>query len=146
MEEYQMSNNGELNPCKKAGCDWKCCNFGSEGHIILLPNEYESAIEKKEHLKVIDDNYMGGKKIKCTAKDRANCDDGYKPIQCKVYPLWIDGKNTAKRSLKCPLDNKDVKEHINTSISIVNDFKAKNKEIDIDRFLKNAEVDKYGEI
>lgn len=137
-------SNGLLNACVGAGCDWKCCGFGSNsGHIIMLPNEYEKAEGSKHHLEVIDDNYNGGKKVRCNAKNTANCDCGYKPIQCKVYPLWISGKNIANRSLKCPLSNKDVEAHINTSISIIDDYKAKNKDIDLDTFLDKAEVDRY---
>lgn len=31
---------GLIKSCINANCGWKCCDFGSKGHIVMLPGEY----------------------------------------------------------------------------------------------------------
>lgn len=81
-----MSNKGLIRACENSGCGWKCCSFGSDGHIVILPHELDGHEKEISHLQIIDDDYFGGKKVKCIAKDCKSCDNGYKPIMCKTYP------------------------------------------------------------
>ena len=82
-------SNGLIKHCSISGCGWKCCDFGSKGHIVMLPTEYESAKGSLSHLKIVNDNDNSGKNVKCIAKDKSNCDGGYKPIQCRTFPVFV---------------------------------------------------------
>lgn len=104
---------GLIPQCKKrkSECHWKCCSFSSN-YIVLYPGEYETSGLDKSHLKIIDQNYHGGKKaicIKhCTAKS-------FKPFDCKTYPFFpiINQKNNIKllKGIKCPLTKKELIKH-----------------------------------
>ena len=131
-------SNGLINHCVNSGCGWKCCDFGSEGHIIMLPTEYEKAGDVS-HINVIDDDYMGGKKVKCVAKDKKTCDGGYKPIQCRTFPLWVRSDERIEQSTRCPLNSSQTKEHEAIAIKMVNEFGVS------DEFLDKAEVCRYVE-
>lgn len=141
-----MCKNGLIEYCAGSGCGWKCCSFGSGGHIVILPRELDGRTDIG-HLKVIDDDYLGGKKVKCIAKDCATCDHGYKPIMCRSYPLWMRSTAEVKvlRSLKCPLPSSVLSNHKEYVVSMFNDFQ---REVypDLDSFLKVAWVDKYDEL
>lgn len=145
------SNENTITDCESSGCGWKCCNYGKDGHIILLPNEVES-IERNagnhlNHLEVIDDDYMGGKKVKCNAQDTSNCDGGYKPIQCSLYPLWFrttDQENpTVEKSERCPLSEVTAAVHKLECVKIIDNYKNQNPTVEIDLFLQNATVNSY---
>ena len=136
------SNEAMLHACSNSGCGWKCCGFGSDGHIVILPNELEQAVGSIEHLKIIDDNDLGGKKVKCIAENKATCDGGYKPIQCGLYPFWINSNNVM-RSMKCPLESIDIAEHLVKAKEIISDYKKKNQDVNINDFLDNVYVDRY---
>lgn len=131
--------------CSTSGCGWACCNYGKDGHIIMLPEEYESATGSLDHLEVIDEDYRGGKKVKCIASNTINCDGGYKPIQCGVYPLWIKSEDNVEvvKSMKCPLSHTHLIDHANESMKIIADYKSKHPEVEVENFIKNAEVDRY---
>ena len=105
--------NGLLAQCRTAGCGWKCCNFGKEGYILMLPYEYETGAGSKAHLEVVDEDYFGGKKVKCVARDCSVCDKGYKPIMCRTYPYWMRSvsKDILMRSEKCCLPDEPLKAH-----------------------------------
>ena len=134
-----------ISNCENSGCGWKCCNFGRDGHIIMLPNEYEKADSYTGHLEVIDDNYNGGKKVKCRALNTSICDGGYKPIQCAVYPLWVTSETDAElvKSTKCPLSHDVLNEHSYKSLTIISNYKNSNPDVDVESFIKSAEVDRY---
>lgn len=141
------SNKATLDSCETSGCGWKCCNIPKDGgHIILLPEELETAKGSTNHLEVIDDSYNGGKKVICKAKDTANCDGGYKPVQCGVYPLWVTSGSKTKRSMKCPLSDLKVSLHKKEAIEVINEYKENHPNIDLDDFLDKAEVDRYEDI
>lgn len=125
---------GLLDHCKNTGCGFKCCDFGQEGHIVTFPNELEG--KDTEHLRVIGVTEFGTMKVKCYAEDRKTCDGGYKPIQCRIYPLWI-GKEPM-RSSKCPLQNKHLTEHAVYATDLVNSYPE-----EITAFKENVFVDKY---
>ena len=57
-----MSNKGLIRACENSGCGWKCCSFGSDGHIVILPHELDGHEKEISHLQIIDDDYFGGKK------------------------------------------------------------------------------------
>lgn len=135
---------GLIKACKDSGCGWKCCDFGSNGHIVMLPTEYESANKSLSHLKVINDD-NGGKHVKCIAKDKSNCDGGYKPIQCRTFPLFINmdrGSLYTQRSMRCPLSNDVLMLHKKRSLELVTDF-CNSKDIDFNKFFKNVKLNYY---
>lgn len=129
--------------CATSGCGWACCDFGSKGRIIMLPEEYENANGNLDHLLVVDEEYNGGKRVKCRAEDKSICDGGYKPIQCIIYPLWIRSGELVTRSQKCPLKSSVLPPHSKDALKIIGDYKAEHPTVDIDRFLDEAEVDRY---
>lgn len=141
-----MSNNGLINSCSDSNCGWKCCSFGSKGHIVILPKELDGHEKEIGHLEIIDDNYFGGKKVICKAKDCKNCDNGYKPIMCRSYPLWV--KNISKemvfRSNKCPLSSLSLKEHKIYTLDMFKRYKSSlPNDINIDEFLSKVWIDRY---
>jgi hypothetical protein len=138
---------GIINICKTTGCGFKCCSFGSTsktGYTIMLPNEYENADKNVSHLKIIDDDYFGGKKVQCTAKSLFDCDGGYKPIQCRVYPIWMESleKDIVLKSLKCPIQEVDLPEHKRAAIELFKSYDKVSKE-ELDVFLSKVTVDRY---
>ena len=133
------SKENMLGDCLSTGCGWKCCKYGAEG-ILLLPKEYEKIEEgKAEHLKMINDDYFGGKIVRCTAKNTANCDNGYKPIQCSVYPFWIKNGDVVS-SLRCPMPKKKMKKHQAEAVVKLIEY---NEKVNIKEFLKKAKVNNY---
>jgi Fe-S-cluster containining protein len=110
---------GRITSCATSGCGWRCCEFQQGNFIVLYPGELEKAEadgQSTRHLKVIDDDYHGGKKAVCVARNKATCDDGFKPLDCASYPffpappgrgpvdLMIKGK-------KCPLQTEHLQGH-----------------------------------
>jgi len=141
-----MDDKGLIRACKKSGCGWKCCAFGSDGHIVILPNELDGHEKEISHLQVIDNDYFGGKKVKCIATDCKSCNNGYKPIMCRTYPLWIKSvkKKFVFRSRKCPLKNEQLFEHKDYALDILDKYrKALLPKTDIDVFLSKAWIDRY---
>lgn len=141
-----MDDKGLIRACENSGCGWKCCSFGSDGHIVILPHEFDGHEGEISHLQIIDDDYFGGKKVKCIAKDCKVCDNGYKPIMCRTYPLWIKSveKKFIFRSRKCPLKNEQLEEHKKLTFSIFGNYKKRiEPQTDIDKFLAKAWIDRY---
>lgn len=96
----------EITGCANSGCEWACCSFQKKSHIIIMPKEFENIPDnERSHLSIIDDSYLGGMKVHCSAKDTATCDGGYKPVHCGIYPLWAKSINETSLyiSNKCPL-------------------------------------------
>lgn len=132
---------GLIDSCRESGCGWKCCSFGSGGHLVILPHELDDEPNIR-HLKIIDDDYFGGKKAKCVAKDCKTCDGGYKPVMCRAYPVWV--KSVSNRILikssRCPLGNESLQGHAEY---VMNIFEEYNRHTPIDSFLSKAWVNKY---
>lgn len=141
-----MDEKGLIRACENSGCGWKCCSFGSDGHIVILPHELDGHQEEISHLQIIDDDYFGGKKAKCFARDCKSCDNGYKPIMCRTYPLWVKSvkKSFVFRSGKCPLKNEQLTKHKEFVLGIFDSYrKALLPKTDIDTFLSKAWIDRY---
>ena len=141
-----MDEKGLIKACKNAGCGFKCCSFGSDGHIVILPHEFDGHEKEISHLQIIDNDYFGGKKAKCIAKDCKSCDNGYKPVMCRTYPLWVKSVNKGFvfRSGKCPLSNEQLTNHKEFTLSLFNDFRnSLLPSVDIDSFLAKAWIDRY---
>lgn len=134
---------GLLSQCRTAGCGWQCCNFGKDGYILLLPNEWEQSSGSKSHLVVLDEYYFGGKKVKCIAQDCASCDNGYKPIMCRTYPYWMRSvsKGIMVKSDKCCLKHVPVPTHRDYVENLFSDYALKNE--GVERFLNSAHIDRY---
>lgn len=56
-----MDEKGLIRACENSGCGWKCCSFGSDGHIVILPHELDGHQEEISHLQIIDDDYLAVK-------------------------------------------------------------------------------------
>lgn len=141
-----MDGKGLIKACKSTNCGWKCCSFGSDGHIVILPHELDGHEQEISHLQIIDDDYFGGKKVKCVAKDCKSCDNGYKPVMCRTYPLWVKSvkKRFVFRSGKCPLKNEQLDSHKGFTLSIFEDYRnSLPPSVDIDSFLSKAWIDQY---
>lgn len=141
-----MSNKGLIRACENSGCGWKCCSFGSDGHIVILPHELDGHEKEISHLQIIDDDYFGGKKVKCISKDCKSCDNGYKPIMCRTYPLWVKSvkKGFMFRSSKCPLKNEQLTKHKAFVLDVFDNYrKTLLPKTDIDTFLSKAWIDRY---
>lgn len=138
-----MGAENKIKACKDTNCGWKCCNFASDGYVVILPKELEG---RKDigHLDIIYEDNYGGKKARCTAKDRINCDNGYKPIMCRSYPLWVRSvkHKIVLKSKKCPLNMfylKDTKEKVFEMFVKYEQEKG----INIDKYLSYAYTDRY---
>jgi len=95
---------GIISNCLEKDCGFVCCDFGEKGHIIILPNELDGInADMMKHLTTVSENGDGSRFVKCTATDRVSCDNGYKPIQCRTFPLWLRGDSTFEKSTRCPL-------------------------------------------
>lgn len=141
-----MDDKGLIRACENSSCGWKCCSFGSDGHIVILLHELDGYEKEISHLQIIDDDYFGGKKVKCIAKDCKSCDNGYKPIMCRTYPLWVKSvkKGLVFRSGKCPLKNEQLAKHKEFVLDIFDNYrKALLPKVDIDTFLSKAWIDRY---
>ncbi|WP_130893089.1 GNAT family N-acetyltransferase [Paraprevotella xylaniphila] len=141
-----MDGKGLIRACEKSDCGWKCCSFGSDGHIVILPYEFNGHEQEISHLRIIDNDYFGGKKVKCIAKDCKSCDNGYKPIMCRTYPLWVKSvkKGFVFRSGKCPLKNEQLTKHKEFVLGIFDNYrKALLSQTDVDAFLSKAWIDRY---
>lgn len=57
-----MYDKGLIRACENSGCGWKCCSFGSDGHIVILPHEFAGHEQEISHLQIIDNDYFGGKR------------------------------------------------------------------------------------
>lgn len=107
---------GEIEKCDKnsGSCKYKCCSF-TNNFIVLYPGEFESSNLNKSHLKIIDNNYNGGKKVICNLNKQCSSNKQFKPFDCKCYPLFplIDKKSNIKliKGKKCPLIKKDLIKH-----------------------------------
>lgn len=141
-----MYDKGLIKACENSGCGWKCCSFGSDGHIVILPHELDGHQKEISHLQIIDDDYFGGKKVKCVAKNCKLCDNGYKPVMCRTYPLWVKSvkKSFVFRSGKCPLENEQLTKHKEFVLDLFDNYrKALLPKVDIDVFLSKAWIDRY---
>ena len=141
-----MDEKGLIRACENSGCGWKCCSFGSDGHIVILPHELDGHQEEISHLQIIDDDYFGGKKVKCFARDCKSCDNGYKPIMCRTYSLWVKSvkKGFVFRSGKCPLKNEQLTKHKAFVLDVFDNYrKTLLPKTDIDVFLSKAWIDRY---
>lgn len=110
---------GRIPLCPKNNCDFICCTFNQGNYIVLYPGELEQAIQEEyhhRHLDIFDDNYHGGKKAICNAHETATCDHGYKPLDCKTYPLFpmLNIKNSVANFIKgskCPVNIQEISYH-----------------------------------
>ena len=116
---------GLIEECSSANCNYHCCDFNQGNYIVLLPNEFEYAKKSKQslnHLTIIDKTPGNGFKAICKAKDTSVCDNGYKPVDCKIYPVFPSAKDKFMlKGKKCPLDINKIQQHIkNTKHHIKN--------------------------
>jgi Fe-S-cluster containining protein len=114
---------GTIALCPHKGCNFCCTEFTSGNYIVLYPGELEKAAASglsMAHLKVIDENYYGGARAICEAKERKNCDGGYKPLDCASYPFFpapvfhdpeLSNVDGLVKGTKCPLIPAEIREH-----------------------------------
>ena len=118
---------GSISHCQKAECDFPCCKRTGHKGIALLPGEWEQIRpEQRRHLLLLEADFHGGKLVACRAHHTATCDGGYKPVDCRLYPLWprFDEDGTLRgwdahlnvekkpRSSKCPLQANQLAVHV----------------------------------
>ena len=139
----KCSSNGLIAHCASSGCGFKCCSFGSDGHIVILPGELAGRNDI-DHLRCIGYNFMGAEKVKCEAKECSTCDGGYKPIMCRSYPLWVKsvGNGKVMRSQKCPLPSNVLADHREYVLEMFRDYE-RDVFPALDVFLSKVWVDKY---
>ena len=140
-----IKNFGNIENCKKyiSKCKCKCCDFDNN-YIVLYPGEFESTQLRKDHIKIIDENYFGGKKAICLRP----CKEGeFKPLDCKSYPYFPmtnkDGSFKIIKGLKCPLKEKELTSHKKKFFEIWFNL-LKNKEIY--KWVYNIDLIGYKEI
>ncbi|CAM1342411.1 hypothetical protein [Tenacibaculum amylolyticum] len=110
---------GVIKSCSTANCSYKCCDFNQGNYIVLFPNELAYAKKNKfsiAHLRIIEKIDDHSFKVICNAKNRVNCDNGYKPTDCKIYPIFpvVNDKYILKGE-KCPLTTSHIEKHIENS-------------------------------
>lgn len=113
------TDNGLIESCRHQGCGYLCCEFAAGNFIALYPGELEHARScgySVDHLECTPDGW-GGHKAICRACDTASCDGGYKPLDCRSYPLFptVEEKTvsiqTGLKGEKCPLLEIHLAEH-----------------------------------
>lgn len=113
MEYVTIPDIGIIKACDKylLICKYDCCKF-TNNYILLYPGEYEKSKENKNHIKIIDDNYFGGKKAICFHICKK---DDFKPLDCRSYPYFPiineNGKLEIIKGKKCPLTENDLLDH-----------------------------------
>lgn len=136
---------GIIDACDKHifQCKYKCCNF-NENYIVLYPGEYEATNLNKSHIKIINDDYFGGKKAVCIRHCKKK---DFKPIDCVCYPYFpkIDDEDDLiiLKGIKCPLKGEELVKHKEKFKDIWNCL-LKNKKIF--RWLQNMKLIGYKEI
>ena len=135
---------GKITSCATAGCGWHCCSFKQGNYIVAFPQELEG--KNTDHLEVIDEDYHGGKKVVCKAQDAASCDGGYKPIDCRMYPVFPKPDSGFIHGSKCPLDLSVKRGHVARSTDLLDEYREKHKDVDVDRFLGKVEMVGYEDL
>ncbi|TAK60294.1 hypothetical protein [Methylobacter sp.] len=107
--ETVLKEDGVLPSCTKRQslCGYACCKFSVGNWIMLLPGEYELAIQqslKRDHL-----SFENNTHVVCSSP----CKKGdLKPIDCSWYPLFPANQNATKFLVadhrKCPIPNKEL--------------------------------------
>lgn len=113
--------NGTIALCPYQGCEYRCCRFDQGNYIVLHPGELRAAQSRgvsTAHLQVIDDGYHGGQKAVCTALEPMTCDHGYKPLDCRSYPLFPAPGSGLLKGSKCPLRVEHLTEHAQDVIDL----------------------------
>jgi len=137
-----IQNFGMMQTCNYyyVQCKYRCCSF-NDNYIVLYPGEFENSEGHKKHIKIIDDNYFGGKKAICLTPCKKN---EFKPMDCKSYPYFpkinAAGKVEIIKGLKCPLKEEELVDHKEKFLKIWNDL-IKDKVIF--EWLKNVELVGY---
>ena len=104
-----LNENGVLPACTKRQdlCGYACCKFSVGNWIMLLPGEYEMAIQqslKQEHL-----HFENKTHVVC----QTPCQVGdLKPIDCSWYPLFPANESATQFLVadhrKCPIPNHEL--------------------------------------
>ncbi len=109
--DYFKNFPGKIKGCKKYIRKCPCCEIGKV-KIYILPGELEASNLNKSNIKIINDNYFGGKLAIC---NKFCSVDDFKPFDCKSYPYspFINeaGELVMKKSTRCPLPKKELAEH-----------------------------------
>ncbi len=129
-------DDGKIKSCPKNGCNYHCCDFNQNNYIVLFPNELNHMIKNNEiysHLTIIENLEQNSHKVICKASNRENCDNGYKPIDCKIYPIFpTKNKKYYLKGVKCPLSNSELKEHLINCESLISNLDyCTNKELGV---------------
>jgi len=124
---------GKISTCAEMNCNFKCCDFDQGNYILLFPGELDEAIQNNQsilHLKILEKDEMNGHKVICTATQKHNCDNGYKPLDCRFYPLFpkeiTSDKIIVQKGLKCPLDSINIENHVSFVFNETKRISAKN--------------------
>lgn len=116
--ELRIVSDGSIELCPHQGCSHTCCDFANGNFIALFPGEVAKAQAESQslgHLDVVSDG-AGGHRAICRARNKASCDNGYKPLDCASYPLFPSvGQNgqlvVMLKGSKCPLQMEDLSAH-----------------------------------
>ena len=111
-------HDGRIPLCAHQSCGHTCCDFAEGNYIVLYPGEEmaaRAAGKSLEHLEITPMAF-GGHRAICHARDKAQCDGGYKPLDCASYPLFptvaTDGSIRAGlKGAKCPLRLGEIAKH-----------------------------------
>lgn len=76
------------------------------------------------HLKIVDNNFYRGQRAICTAQNRINCDKGWKPYDCRYYPLYpvvaADGRlSELTFDPFCPLSEEALTRHRSVVANVI---------------------------
>lgn len=116
-----VPDRGKIPACAQQDCGHRCCQFEQGNFIAIYPGELQEAKSlgyKLEHLRLIGEDTHGGQRAVCVASNCADCDGGYKPLDCASYPLFpggLDDHGSVARMIrgeKCPLQETDFAAHL----------------------------------
>lgn len=138
--ERKEGFDGKLPECPTGNCQFVCCQFG-KNYIVTYPGELENADLSTDHLEVIDQDYMGGKKVTCI---KACTEKDFKPLDCKLYPLWPLSNGEFLVGNKCPLPAQAILRHALVAKKYMEKLFQQTPELE--NFFKKVEMYGYSKI
>lgn len=127
-------HNGLSSDCPKFAptCKWMCCEkIGCSDHVggglYIYPHELEGRSDI-DHLKIRMNYPDGGKIVVCKAENLQTCDHKYKPVDCKLFPVFPKFKESdlliykyalVLKGFTCPYDEDATLNHVNSLLPLL---------------------------
>lgn len=130
-------HSGDSDDCSRLSgiCEWGCCKkVGMSDEqscgLYIYPHELDQISEQdKKHLDYKMTLSDGSKIVVCRANNPATCDGGYKPVDCKLFPIFPKFKGddlliykymrVHKSGFYCPYKEQESLRHVNSIMPLL---------------------------